>query len=37
MGASPKTPLVTVDLDLYLAAIGRYPHSAFNYWHVHDV
>ena len=34
---SPKTPLVTVGLDRYLAAARKNPSSAFNYWHVHDV
>ena len=33
---SPETPLVTVDLDLYMAAANKDPHSAFNYWHVHN-
>ena len=34
---SRETPLVTVDLDLYLAAIGKDPFSAVNYWHAHNV
>ena len=34
---SRETPLVTVDLDLYLAATSKDPSSAVNYWHVHNV
>ena len=30
---SRKTPLVTVDLDLYLAASKDDAYSAFNFWH----
>lgn len=30
---SSEMPLLTTDLDLYLAAAAQDPHSAFNYWH----
>ena len=31
--ASPETPLLTVDLDLYLAASAMSPRAAFNFNH----
>lgn len=31
---TPETPLVTVDLDLYLAALAKVPDSAFNFTHL---
>lgn len=33
---SSETPLLTVDLALYLTADGQNPGSAFNYWHYRD-
>ena len=33
---SRETPLVTVDLDLYLAATSKDPTSAINYRHLQD-
>lgn len=33
---SRETPLVTVDLNLYLAAASKDPSSAVNYWHLHN-
>ncbi len=34
---SGETPLLTVDLDLYLAAIEKDPSSAFNFTHLQDL
>ncbi len=33
---SAETPLVTVDLELYLAAVGKDPQSAINFRHLQD-
>ena len=34
---SSKTPLLTVDLELYLAALKREPDSAINFTHFQDL
>ena len=34
--ASASTPLVTVDLDLYLAAVRKDPRSSVNFRHLQD-
>ena len=32
--ATPETPLITVDLDLYVAALSRSPTAAVNFTHL---
>ena len=34
--ASPERPLLTVDLQLYIAALDSEPESAFNFRHITD-
>ena len=31
---SAETPLLTVDLDLYVAALAKAPNAAFNFRHL---
>ena len=31
---TPETPLLTVDLDLYVAALAKAPNAAFNFTHL---
>ena len=35
--ATPETPLVTVDLDLYLAALAKGQDAAVNFTHLQDL
>ena len=35
--ASPNTPLITVDLALYLATVSKNPSSAINFNHMRDL